>query len=285
MFLRQTVRARIANAVGALLVGMFGVVAAGTFSSIPVGASTKHSGNVDVYYAASLQQIMEGSIGPAFARATGYTFRGFSGASGTNANLIKSGAAVGDVFISANVATNLTLEGTTNGDWLRTFVVFGNSPLVLGYNPKSAFATTIKTQPWFAAVTSPGIRVGRTDPVADPKGKLTSQAVAAGVQIYNDPALAAVTASPSNVYLERSLVGLLQSGQLDAGFFYSSEARAAGIPFVKLGHLDLAATFTIGELARDAHQKAADAFMAFLLGKSGSKLLAREGVSVVRPRV
>ena len=286
MHRRQPIRTSRSLAIRSLAIGSLAVSAGALVASSPVRASAvKHSGSVNVLYAASLQQIMETSIGPAFQKATGYTFVGFSGASGTLANEIKSGVTRGDVFVSANEATNLALEGPTNSNWMTTFVVIGNSPLVLGYSTLSSFATAIKTQPWFAAVTQPGIRVGRTDPAVDPKGKLTVQAVTAGVQLYNDPALALVTASSSNIYPEQALVGLLQSGQLDAGFFYASEAKAAGIPFVKLGHLNLAATYTIADLANAPDPAAAAAFTAFLLGPTGHKLLTRSGVTVVKPRV
>lgn len=261
-------------------------VAAGSIAMTPAGAgTTKHSGNVNVLYAASLQQIMETSIGPAFQKATGYTFVGYPAASGALATDIKSGVYQGDVFISANEATNTSLEGTANGNWVTTYIVFGNSPLVLGYSKTSAFASSIKKLPWFSAVTQPGIRIGRTDPSIDPKGKLTTQAIAAGVIVYNDPGLAAVTASSANIYPETSLVGLLQSGQLDAGFFYASEAKAGGIPFVKLGRLDFSATYTVSNLANAPDDAGGASFSAFLLGHEGRKLLARDGVVVVRPRV
>jgi molybdate/tungstate transport system substrate-binding protein len=261
------------------------LAAIGSSPGTPAGASTKHVGTAEVLYAASLQQIMETSIGPAFERATGYKFAGFPGASGALANEIKGGVVRSDVFVSANEATNLTLEGSSNGSWLTAFVVFGNSPLVLGYSRSSSYAAIIRRTPWFASVTQPGIRVGRTDPSVDPKGKLTVQAIAAGVQIYNDPALASITASPTNIYPEQALVGLLQSGQLDAGFFYASEAKAAGIPSIKLGRLNLAATYTVANLAHGPDQAAGAAFTTFLLGPIGHRLLSREGVTVVHPKV
>jgi molybdate/tungstate transport system substrate-binding protein len=248
-------------------------------------ASQKFSGNVNVLYAASLQDIMENTIGPAFQRATGYTFTGFSGASGTLANEIKGGVLKGDVFISAATSVNATLEGAANGNWVNWFVVFGSSPLVLGYNPSSTYAAELKTEPWWEVITQPGIRLGRTDPTTDPKGKLTVQALTAAANIYNDPALTTITTTTANVYPEQTLVGLLQSQQLDMGFFYSSEAKAAGIPTVKLGKLSLAATYTVATLANAPDAAASVAFVDFLLGTKGSALLKKAGVDVVRPRL
>lgn len=257
----------------------------GAVFSAPAGAAAKHSGPVDVYYAASLQDIMEQSVGPHFDRATGYTFTGFSGASGTLANEIKGGIAQGDVFISADNATNNTLEGAANGNWVSWYIAFGNSPLVIGYNPHSNFASELKTMPWFKVITQPGFRIGRTDPTIDPKGKLTVQALAAAVQIYGATPLNAIIATTSNIYPEASLVGELQSGQLDAGFFYLAEAKAAGIKTVSLGKLFLAATYTVTVLRNAPDEAAADAFVSYLLSEPGAKLLSRDGVQVVRPRL
>lgn len=259
----------------------------------PVGAATmkstktvKHSGNVDVYYAASLQTIFENTIGPAFTKATGYTFTGFSGASGTLANEIKGGIVQGDVFVSAAESTNLTLEGASNGSWVSSFLVWGQSPLVIGYNSKSSFASLFKKLPWYSVLLHPGIRVGRTDPATDPKGKLTVQAVTAAEQIYNNSALGSITGSSANIYPEQTLVGLLQAGQLDAGFFYSSEAKAAGIPTVSLGRrVPLAATYTLALLKGAPNTPAAIAFADFLLGPIGRNLLHKNGVNTLRPRI
>lgn len=256
----------------------------------PVGAVTtkvtKHSGKVDVYYAASLQTILEDTIGPAFHRATGYTFNGFAGGSGELANEIKAGVSQADVFISAAETTNFALEGSSNGNWVDSSIVWGKSPLVLGYNKQSKFAPLFKKMPWYSVLLQPGIRIGRTDPAIDPKGKLTTQAITAAAQIYNRPSIASVIASPLNVFPEQTLMGLLDAGQLDVGFFYSSEAKAAGIPTVSLGkRIPLAATYTIALLNRAPDFQAAIAFANFLLGPIGTKLLRKEGIATLHPKI
>ncbi len=263
--------------------GMFGSLAA---ASTPTSHTTSRvGGSVNVLYASSLQNIFERSIGPRFRRATGYTFVGYSGASGVLANEEKAGVIRGDVYVSAASAVNGTLEGPANGDFVNWFVVFANSPLVIGYNPHSAFAAALRTRPWYEVIARPGFRVGRTDPAVDPKGKLTVSAVNAAEARYNSRAVGSVIASASDVYPEQTLVGLLQSGQLDAGFFYRSEARAAGIPFVTLGQIHLDATYTVALLAKGPNRQAGESFVHFLLGATGRDLLARAGLSVVRPRL
>jgi molybdate/tungstate transport system substrate-binding protein len=41
-----------------------------------------------------------------------------------------------------------------------------------------------------------------------------------------------VRRSASQFFPEQTLLGRLEAGQLDDGFFYSIEAREAGIPFI-----------------------------------------------------
>ena len=67
--------------------------------------------------------------------------------------------------------------GSSNGSWVSWYGEFAAAPLVIGYNPNSAFASAFKTKPWWQVLTSPNILIGRTDPVLDPKGVLTIQFV------------------------------------------------------------------------------------------------------------
>ena len=122
------------------------------------------SGPVDVLYAGSLVDLMTKQVGPGFNTATGYTFTGFSGDSGSLATEIKGKVQQGDIFISANPTVNTKLEGAANGNWVSWYATFATSPLVLGYNPSSKFATALKTEPWYQVLTEPGILIGRTDP-------------------------------------------------------------------------------------------------------------------------
>ena len=110
------------------------------------------------------------------------------------------------------------------------YVTFATSPLVIGYNPHSKFADDLKTKPWYEVITEPGFLIGRTDPKTDPKGKLTDMALAQAAKMYNLPALTAISSATDNVYPEETLVGRLQAGQLDAGFFYTSETTRGGYP-------------------------------------------------------
>jgi molybdate transport system substrate-binding protein len=283
---------------GWVLVGAVVLVAAACSSSaratssatsVPVttAASTttvaRGSGPVDALYAGSLVNVMEKEIGPAFNAATGYTFQGFSAGSTALAAQIKGKVRQGDVFISASPTVNETLMGPSNGDWVSWYVTFANSPLVIGYNPHSKFAEDLQTKPWYEVITEPGFLIGRTDPATDPKGKLTEQALAQAAKTYNLPALNKITASSSNVFPEETLVGRLQAGQLDAGFFYTSETTAGGIPTVELTGIALKATYTVTVLNQAPHQAGAEAFTSYLLGPDAQAILTKSGFHLVQP--
>ena len=237
---------------------------------------------MDVLYAGSLVDLMQRQVEPAFHKATGYTVQGVPGGAQELANQIKGKVRVADVFVSASPSVDATLEGPANGDWLSWYVTFARSPLVLGYNPSSRFAADLRSEPWYDVVTKPGFLLGRTDPAVDPKGRLAVEALESTASAEHVPALAALARSSSGVYPEETLVGRLQAGQLDAGFFYSSEAKAASIPTVPLSGVDLAATYTIAVVDRAPDRAAAQAFVTYLL-TAGAVFLDRDGFEVLHP--
>ena len=251
----------------------------GSSASGPDGVT----GQLDVLYAGSLVNLMQNQIGPDFKSSTGYSVTGFSGGSTALATQIKGKVHQGDVFISASPRTNASLQGAANGDWVSWYGTFATSELVLGYNPKSRFAHDLTSKPWYQVITESGFRLGSTDPATDPKGKLAAQALTDTAGRHHDRSLAELAGDQSTFYPEETLVGRLQAGQLDAGFFYASEAAAAGIATLPLTGEDLKATYTVTILNRAAHQKAAEAFVAFLLGPRGRAALTNSGFALVRP--
>ncbi|MGI9092204.1 MAG: extracellular solute-binding protein [Mycobacteriales bacterium] len=246
-------------------------------------ATATGSGPVDVLYAGSLVDAMEKQVGPAFDRTTGYEFTGFGAGSTALATQIKGKVHPGDVFISASPKVNAWLEGSANGGWVSWYATFATSSLVIGYNPKSKFAAALTAKPWYQVVTQPGFKLGSTDPATDPKGKLAAAALNNAATSEQLPALAALARSTATIYPEETLVGRLQAGQLDAGFFYASEARAANIATVPLTGQKLAATYTVTVLNRAPHPAAAIAFIRYLLGPAGQSVLRRDGFTLVEP--
>ncbi len=247
------------------------------------GSTTKGSGPVSVLYAGSLVAVMEKQIVPGFTAADGYTFNGLSGGSKDLAADISGKVKQADVFVSASPDVDTKLQGASHGNWLSWYATFATSGLVLGYNPHSRFAPALKAKPWYDVVAKSGFLLGRTDPATDPKGLLAVEALDQTAKARSLPALASLATQTREVFPEETLVGRLQSGQLDAGFFYASEAEAAGIPTVPLAGVHLGATFTVSVVNRAPHAAAAIAFVRYLLGPAGLAALGKDGFDLVEP--
>ncbi|MGH9130369.1 MAG: extracellular solute-binding protein [Acidimicrobiales bacterium] len=274
---------RIATVAGALLLALVVAACSAKTGTGSLGTVPRSSSQVDVLYAGSLVDVMTNTVGPAFEKATGYTFVGYSDGSTALASDIRGRVKQGDVFVSASPSADTSLEGSANGAWVSWYATFASTNLVLGYNPKSKFAGQLKTTPWYEVVGQPGFRLGFTDPATDPKGMLAVSTLNQAATKYHQPALAEAAKLKNDQFAETALVGELQSGQLDAGFFYTVEATAARVQTVGLAPLKVASPYTITVLARAPHPAGADAFVNFLLGTQGQALLSKLDLSVVTP--
>jgi molybdate/tungstate transport system substrate-binding protein len=72
----------------------------------------------------------------------------------------------GDVFISADPKVNAVLSESKNGDRVKWYVTFAESPLVLGISPSRRFADEATGRDWNEVLTErPGnFRKKRTSP-------------------------------------------------------------------------------------------------------------------------
>ena len=242
------------------------------------GAARKHSGAVVVLTAGSLETIMKTAVDAGFHKATGYTVTDISGGSTGLAQDIKGGVHKADVFWSAAPTSDRVLMGAANGNWVRWYLTFATTALVLGYEPADKFAATLESQPWWKVVTKPGFLLGRTNPVTDPKGRLSVDALRKAAAQHHDAAVGSIVAKQTTVFTETSLVGRLQAGQLDAGLFYAVEASAAHFPTVPLTGVSEEADYTLTIVAKAPHPAAADAFVRYLLSPAAKKLLAEKGL-------
>lgn len=273
----------LSTTVAATVIGVAGFTPAASATTPEEVPAATGSGPVNVFYAGSLVDLMTKQIGPAFKKATGYTVKGFSGGSSALATEIKGKTQMGDVFISASPTVNASLQGSANGNWVKWYATYATSALVLGYNPSSKFAAALKSKPWYKVIAESGIRVGRTDPATDPKGVLAVTALTSAAKKHHEPALSKLATSKSDVFPEETLVGRLQSGQLDAGFFYTAEAAAANIKTVPLTGENLKATYTITILNKAPHKAAAAAFVNYFLGAGAKPALKKDGFKLISP--
>jgi molybdate/tungstate transport system substrate-binding protein len=269
-----------------------------------LGAQDTANRTVSVLYAGSLGAVMENGIGPAFIKATGYSYQGEAQGSLGAAQMIRDHVRRPDVFISSDPNVNVNvLMGPKNGGKVKWFTILASAQLVLAYNPHSKFAQDFERAkadqiPWYELLEKPGVRFGRGDPSIDPKGYRTLFLFQLASVYYHRPDIAGLPGSPLNpsqVFPEVVLTAKLESGQFDAGFFYKHEAVAHKLPYISLpaeinqGDPHLASfygqasyttpagtqmkgapilfTVTIPEMAR--HREAAIAFVRFLLSSDG----------------
>jgi molybdate/tungstate transport system substrate-binding protein len=278
------------------------------------------SGAVHVMYAGSLTQLFEKKLGPAFEKATGYTFQGEGRGSAAIANLIKGKVKTPDVFVSADPAVDASLHGEANGNYVSWWMPFARTELVIGWSPNSRFRQDFEAAQsgklgWESVLERPGIRLGRTDPELDPKGYRTLFLFELEEQRTGDRGLAKrILGSPDNerqIFPEEQLVARLQIGELDAGIFYLIEALEVGLPYLRLpaainqsepsqaAHYARASyrnqkgitfkgspivyTITIPRKVRNEH--GAESFVRYLLSKPGREILANAGLLPVSPSI
>ena len=190
---------------------------------------------------------------------------------------IKAGSLHGDVFISADPRVNADLTGGANGDRVKWYVTFAESPLVLGISPSSRFADEAKGKPWSEVLMQPGVRIGRTDPAKDPKGALTVELL----KKTDKPELAKSVLEHSAVLPEEALVKKVQTGELDVGFFYSVETTDAELTTIDLPPgISPKAIYTLTILQNAPNPDGAQQFISFLLGSKGSALLKEHGLAL-----
>jgi molybdate/tungstate transport system substrate-binding protein len=278
------------------------------------GPTSAAKGTVSVAYAASLSNILENAVKPAFDRSTGYTFQGEAKGSSALINEIKGKLSFPDVFISANPKLNAQLMGAANGNYESWYLDFSRTEMVIGYNPNSKYAADFRaaangTKPWYQVLQEPGLRLGRTDPLLDPKGVNTIYTLELAEAHYHQPGLTqkilGSDENASQIFPEEELVSRLGAGQLDAGFFYINEVKGPNIPYItlpdqiNLGNATMASlystvswknprtgaiskgapvVYTITVLNTAKNRAGGIAFAKFLLSSQGQSLLQGQGV-------
>jgi molybdate/tungstate transport system substrate-binding protein len=246
-------------------------------------AAPLHTGTVKVLSAGSFSNVVT-LLAAAFKKDTGYTIQDTSEGSSAIASGIVAKTLQGDVFISASTAADTAIEGTANGNWINGYSWFGTSPIALAYYPKSRFASALKKRPWYDVIQDHGFHLGRTDPTVDPGGVLAIDALDGIGYAYNIPPLLQIATASGTIYSEDAIPGLLQAGQLDAGFMYAISADAAKLPYVPLtGTKNLYAQYTVAKLNGAPDPAPATAFVKWLLHKRGLAIMEKQGLVPVAP--
>ncbi len=257
-------------------------VLAAVLGTSPVAADTQRV--VSVLYAGSLVTTMEGPIKAALAQQ-GVDFQGQGGGSKMLANLIAAGAKSPDVFISVDPKMVAAL-----GAKVVRAMTFGSTSLGIGWSPDSKYASLFdgvaagKTSV-LSALATRGLAIGRTDPKLDPKGLYTIRAMTLLAGADGERRILGDADNAAQIFPEEDLLGRIDTGQADVGFFYRTEAVARGLHFAPLpGKAAMSDTirYTIAVMRGAAHPSEAAAFERFILTGEGKTILQKAGIAYVR---
>jgi molybdate/tungstate transport system substrate-binding protein len=249
------------------------LLAAAIVAVVPTSA-----GSVSVAYAGSLVRVMEGPIAQNLHRSTGLTFSGEAKGSKALAQLIRAGLRTPDVFLSADPSLMRGLAPR--------YVIFGSARMVVAYSPRSQQASLFEAAargriPILRVLANPAVSVGRTDPRLDPKGERTVQSLQLLGKHDRAPDLAQAVLRKTGVFPEEDLAVRVESGEIDAGFFYSTEIPGRGLRAVELpqdSNLSDTITYAIAQMPNAAHPRAAHTFVQFILNGAGKSELERAGL-------
>jgi molybdate/tungstate transport system substrate-binding protein len=251
--------------------------------SFSAAAPAASDATVQVAYAGSLVATMEGPLKASLREQTGLMLAGEAKGSRALANLIAAGLRTPDVFISADPSLVARLRVQ---HLIRSSTTFGSARMVVAYSERSPrralFEQAARNKISILDVLAdPSVRVGRTDPQLDPKGARTIRVLQLLGAHFHDAAKARAVETKAETFPEEDLAVRVESGELDAGFFYSTEIpgrllRAVELPAdANLSH-DIA--YALAVMRRAPHPRAAAAFARFVLSGHGREILERAGV-------
>jgi molybdate/tungstate transport system substrate-binding protein len=207
----------------------------------PAGAAAQDSAVLEVAYAGSMGSLMEGAVKVAVEQRLGYEFRGRAQGSDALGNLIVGGSIRPDVFLPVTPGPMLTVLRSGKA---RSGIPIARTSMVIAYSPKSRFAAQFAAagrpgaMPWWQILEQPGLRFGRTDPLADPQGRNIIFVMQLASRFYRQPDLVqrviGADLSPSQTFGEPSVMERLQSGELDAASAYKIQPGPFALPYVTL---------------------------------------------------
>jgi molybdate/tungstate transport system substrate-binding protein len=239
------------------------------------------SQTVSVLYAGSLVTPMEGPIRTALG-ARGINFEGQPGGSKELANLIRAGVRNPDVFISVDPKIVASL-----GARVASSTTFAGTSLGVAWAPHSRFATLFESvlggrTTLRVALQQHGIKIGRTDPELDPKGAYTVEALTMWLGRDGAAQLLGQPENPAQIFPEEDLLARVDTGQIDAGFFYRTEAIARGYHFIPLpgsAAMTDRINYTLAVMKAAPHPETAKAFADFILTGPGREILECAGLT------
>jgi len=119
-------------------------------------------------------------------------------------------------------------------DW---YIVFATNQMCIAYTDRSQFANEVNADNWYEILQRDGVKYGRSDPDQDPCGYRTLMVWRLAEAHYRVPGLYdKLYEAEGDLQRPKSveLIALLESGDLDYAFEYSSVAAQHNLNYVKL---------------------------------------------------
>ncbi len=173
---------------------------------------------LEVAYAGSMGSMTEGPLKSAVRDDLHVDMHGRAQGSNALALLIVGGSIRPDVFIPVTPDPMLTVLQAGKA---KSAEPIAHTEMVIAYSPKSRFAPQFdaaakgKTE-WWKVLQQPGLRFGRTDPVADPQGRNIIFTMMLAAEMYHQPDLVKKTLGSTindrQIFSEPTVLARLQSG-------------------------------------------------------------------------
>lgn len=184
--------------------------------------------------------MMEGPIKSAIGGQLQLDLHGRAQGSNALANLIVGGNIRPDVFIPVTPDPMWTVLRARKAKFAEPIA---QTEMVIAYSPKSRFASKFESAragkiEWWKVLQEPGLRFGRTDPVADPQGRNIIFTMMLAAKFYRQPNLVNETLGPTinhrQIFSEPTVLARLQSGELDASSAYKIQPGPFDLPYIAL---------------------------------------------------
>lgn len=223
-----------------IIAGSISLILASALTGFAARASAGDLPVLDVAYAASMGSMMEGPVKSAVADNLHMDIQGRAQASNALANLIAGESIRPDVFLPV---TPSPMSTVLRAGKAKIAEPVAHTEMVIAYSPKSRFAARFDAASrgdaqWWEVLQQPGLRFGRTDPVADPQGRNIIFTMMLAAKLYRQPDLVEKTLGPiinhRQIFGEPTVLSRLQSGQLDASSAYKIQPGPFRLPYIAL---------------------------------------------------
>ena len=210
---------------------------AGSSASAGPSAAGTH-GTLIVFGAGTLSTPFTAELQAFKKQNPGVTVHSQFGASGDMVKNITQLGQPADVLGVADYSLIPKLMFGGSKPFATWYVGFVSNQITFAYTSHSKGASGLTASNWYKVLAQPGVRIGRSNPAADPSGYQTLQMLQLSNGYYRQPNLSAsvLKNSPDSsvAETETSLLAALQSGQIDYLAIYKSNALEQRLKYIAL---------------------------------------------------